>query len=421
MAETPVQPPSSSSERLRSLDAYRGFVMLAMASGGLGLTQVAEAHPQSQFWETLAFQFEHVPWRGCSFWDLIQPSFMFMVGVAMPFSEASRVARGESWNRRFAHVLWRSVILVALGIFLSSAWSDTGINFTFVNVLTQIGLGYWFVWLVQHRPAWTQLAVAALILVAYWAWFALHPLPTKGTPTGLPMDWVYMHGFAGHWEKNLNAAADFDRWFLNLFPRPERFTSNSGGYQTLNFVPSIATMLFGLMAGNWLRTAHQPRVKVFGLLLAGAVCLAIGTMLDPIKVADRASWARFDVLCPIVKRIWTPSWTIYSTAWTCWMLAGFYLTIDILKWRKWAFPLVVVGMNSIAMYIMAQLLPGWIKRQIVIHVGTLFGWLHDRVGLAVSREVFSGSYAPLISSLTVLAILWLICLWMHRRKIFLRI
>jgi predicted acyltransferase len=407
-------------ERLRSLDAYRGFVMLAMASAGLGLVQVAEAHPNSRFWELLAGQFEHVSWRGCAFWDLIQPSFMFMVGVAMPFSEASRIARGEPWGRRFRHVLWRSLVLVALGIFLSSA-SSRQVNFTFVNVLTQIGLGYWFVWLVLRRPPWVQAAVAGLILVAYWGLFALYPVPPRGTPSGLPANWTFMQGFAAHWEKNLNAAADFDRWFLNLFPREKPFTFNEGGYQTLNFVPSIATMLFGVLAGKWLRSAYEARVKVLGLMLAGAVCLALGTTLDPVTVVDRESWARLDVLCPIVKRIWTPSWTVYSTAWTCWMLAGFYGVIDVLGWKKWAFPFTVVGMNSIAMYVMAQLLPGWIRRQIQIHVGTLFGWLHDRVGLPLSREVFAGSYAPLLWSLAVLLVLWLATYWMYRRKLFLRI
>src|SRR6059058_3307648 len=100
--------------RLASLDAYRGFVMLAMASGGLGLAKVAKHFPESPLWGRLAYQVDHVAWRGCSFWDLIQPSFMFIVGVAMPFSYAKRRAEGQPWGRLFVHALWRSLALIAL-------------------------------------------------------------------------------------------------------------------------------------------------------------------------------------------------------------------------------------------------------------------------------------------------------------------
>src|SRR4051794_647347 len=90
-------------QRLVGLDAYRGFVMLTMASAGFSLAKVSGAFPDNPAWNLLADQFEHRPWRGCTFWDLIQPSFMFIVGVAMPFSYASRQARGESWAQRFRH------------------------------------------------------------------------------------------------------------------------------------------------------------------------------------------------------------------------------------------------------------------------------------------------------------------------------
>ena len=150
---------TDSSKRLRSLDAYRGLIMLAMASGGFALAKVAQ-NPEvtTQFdgtswaewwvglWGFLEYQCRHVAWAGCSFWDLIQPSFMFMVGVAMPFSYARREEKGESEWRMFGHVLFRSVILILLGVFLSSNWSPQT-NFTFANVLAQIGLGYTFAYL----------------------------------------------------------------------------------------------------------------------------------------------------------------------------------------------------------------------------------------------------------------------------------
>ena len=111
--------PAAKPDRLISLDAYRGFIMLAMASGGLGFAAMAQkdGFSDSPLWQALAFQFDHVPWVGCSFWDLIQPSFMFMVGVALPYSYASRKARGESERRVFAHTVLRAVVLILLGIF----------------------------------------------------------------------------------------------------------------------------------------------------------------------------------------------------------------------------------------------------------------------------------------------------------------
>ena len=164
----PVQSPPTAApkpERLVSLDAYRGFIMLAMASSGFGFFLTVKQHPEvlnqtwnlfgwqidaRPVWQFLAFQFSHVDWIGCGFWDLIQPSFMFMVGVAVPYSLASRRAKGESGPWVWAHVVWRAVFLVLLGVFLSSnSWQRT--DWTFVNVLSQIGLGYVFLCLLAGR------------------------------------------------------------------------------------------------------------------------------------------------------------------------------------------------------------------------------------------------------------------------------
>ncbi len=252
-------PPDSG--RLRSLDAYRGFVMLAMASGGAAALG-GFSDDLDTFSLNLAHvflrQFEHAEWRGCTFWDLIQPSFMFMVGVAMPFSYASRRARGEGWARLLGHALLRSFILIALAVFLSSNGSRHT-HFSFVNVLGQIGLAYTFVFLlVGCHPAF-QVGAAVAVLVADWLLFALYPLPGADFPSGTYGAFeaqFRMPGFFAHWNKNSNVGAAFDRWFLNLFPHPagHPFLYNEGGYATLNFLPSIATILFGVLAGELLRS-----------------------------------------------------------------------------------------------------------------------------------------------------------------------
>ncbi|NBW96952.1 MAG: DUF5009 domain-containing protein [Planctomycetia bacterium] len=390
---TPPRP-----QRLTSLDAYRGLIMLFMASGGLGLAQVAKRHPESLAWQWLAYHTSHVAWLGGGAWDMIQPSFMFMVGMAVPFSLARRTAEGQTARRRLLHAAWRALVLVALGVFLATGAKKRP-EWIFVNVLAQIGLGYVFLVALAGRGRRLQLAVVVAIAVASWVAFACHPLPGPDvdlaalgiSPELAPQ--VVLPGFFAHWNMNTNIAADFDRWFLNLFPREAPFVFNAGGYQTLNFVPSLITMILGLMAGETLRGDGTPRHKLRWLLAAGAACIATGLIAGA-------------TVCPIVKRIWTPSWAVASGGVSLWMVAALFWAIDIRGWRSWAWPLVVVGMNSIAIYLAHQLLAGWIK-------ATATTWL--------GAAAFSGAYGIVWQNLVVVATLWLWCWWLYRRQIFLRI
>lgn len=375
--------------------------MLAMVSGGFGLAQLAAQPPYADqpIWQFLANQFSHVPWRGGVFWDLIQPSFMFMVGVSMAWSYARRQAQGHSYARKFGHAVWRSIVLILLGIFLMSD-GKRQTDFTFVNVLTQIGLGYTPLFLLWGRRPGTQLVAALLILGATWAAFYFYPLPPPDfdpQTVGVPPDFPSLHGMEAHWNKNTNFAAAVDRVFLNWFPREEPFVYNEGGYQTLNFVPSLATMIFGLMVGERLRTHGSRWTNLLALSLVGAMLVAAGYALDYYK------------LCPAVKRIWTPSWAIYSAGWACWMLAAFYAVIDGLRLRWLGLPLAVVGMNSILVYVLAQLSTDWIARSLQTHFGQGI--------FALAGE----GLEPLLKSASTVAVLWLLCVWLYRRKLFFKI
>jgi heparan-alpha-glucosaminide N-acetyltransferase len=393
-------------QRLVSLDAYRGLVMLAIASHGLGMVAAAEHFPDSSTWQWLAHQFEHVAWVGCAAWDMIQPSFMFMVGVAMAYSYTKRRARGDSYGALLRHAVTRAAVLVAMGVFLASNWSDQT-SFVFTNVLAQIGLGYAFLFLLWERKPRTQLLAAALILIGYWALFALYPRPGADfdfARVGLPADWSHLQGFTAHWEKNANVAAAVDQWFLNCFPRETPFVFNRGGYQTLNFVPSLATMIFGLVAGGLLRSDCRAGRKFWLLVAAGVLGVVAGAVLG---------WAG---LCPVVKRIWTPSWALLSGGWACLILAAFYGAIDAFEspWQarpaRWlAFPLVVVGMNSLTMYFMAQLIYGWVRKTLRTHLSADYA------------QVFGASYAPIVEATCIVLVLWLLCYWLYRQKVFLRV
>lgn len=402
MAAPPKPAPMPAPTRLGSLDAYRGFVMVALAARGFGISQTARNFPDNSVWQTLGYQFSHVPWVGCAFWDLIQPSFMFMVGVSLPFSYSGRLAQGQSWWQLSRHAVFRALFLVFLGVFLSSQ-STSRLNFVFTNVLAQIGLGYVFLFLLWDRPAWLQLLIAQMILIAFWAWFAMTPLPSEDFDLTqvVPKDFKeILTGFAAHWQMNANPAAYFDKWFLNLFPREKTFEFNDGGYTTLNFVPSLVTMLFGLMTGEAIRGSQSKVNVVGGLLICAALGLAGGWALDHFG------------FCPLVKRIWTPSWTLFSTGW-CWLiLAGFYAVIDGVGFSSWAFPLKVAGMNSIVLYLLGQLLPGWTEKTLQ----RIFG-----DGIFTLYQADLTKYEPLIRCNFVLLAFWLFVFWLYRQKLFVRI
>ena len=391
--------PSKTITRNVALDAYRGFVMLLMMAEVLRLARVSRAFPGNWFWAFLAYNQTHVEWAGCSLHDLIQPSFSFLVGAALPFSIASRLAKGSSFGRMFAHALWRSLLLVALGIFLRSMHSPQT-YFTFEDTLTQIGLGYPFLFLLGFKPPRWQWIALAVILTGYWAAWALYPVPGPGfdwQAVGVPANWAHnFTGFAAHWNKNANLGNAVDQWFLNLFPRVKPFVYNSGGYLTLSFVPTLGTMILGLVAGRWVRTA-APRIPMREMLIAGAAGVASGLALHALGI------------CPVVKRIWTPSWTLFSGGACFLLLAAFSWAIEWKGWRKWAFPLVVIGTNSIAAYMIAHLFEDFLVSSFRIHLGPgFFAFLGPGV-------------QPLMEGLAVLGMYWLILLWMYRRKVFLRI
>jgi predicted acyltransferase len=374
--------------------------MLFMASEIMRIPGVARHFTDSRVAGWLAFGLDHVQWTGFGPWDLIQPSFMFMVGVALPFSVASRRARGEPFATQLAHAVRRALILVLLGIFLRSQGKPQT-YFTFEDVLTQIGLGYVFLFLLAHARPRAQWAAAGALLAATWLAFVLYPLPPAGFDSalvGVPADWPHhLTGFAAHWDKNTNLANRADQWFLNLFPRESPFIYNRGGYTTLNFVPSLATMIFGLLAGGLLRGAVGDREKLRALLVYATAGIAFGALLH------------FTGVCPLVKRIWTPSWAIFSAGWAALFLALFYWMVDVRGWRRWTLPFLVVGMNSIAMYVIVHVAESYTADALRTHLGR------------GTFQIFGTVYEPMLVGGTSLLIFWLMLYWMYRRKIFIRI
>ena len=354
-------PESARTERYVDLDAFRGFITFTLASEGFGFGAL-QHHPT---YGRVAAWFEHVDWTGAVFWDLIQPSFMFMVGVAMPFALARRTAQGATFRQNFGHVAIRALKLILLSQFLIIV-SDHEMRFQLINVLSQIAFTYFFTFLIiQMKFRWQALS-AVLLLAFHTALFMIFPGPE------------------GAFSRTGNIGAVIDKALLGY--------NYHGYYVTINFISSTVTTLFGAWTGTLLR-AEKSRVEKLKILAIAMVAAFV------------SGWALSHVI-PDVKRLWTASFTLYSTGWVLLMMLFFVLLIDVGGMKKPAFPLIVVGMNSIFIYSAGFLLKGAIDN-----------W----VGAFSGGFKFVGTLAPVAQSCAVMTVLWYLCYWLYQRKIFLKL
>ncbi len=347
--------------RYVALDAYRGFIMLILASEGFGFAAL-KADPT---WGRVANWFDHVPWEGAVFWDMIQPAFMFMVGVAMPFAMARRIENGATWSDNLRHVLGRFLRLILLSQVLICV-SRGRILPQLINVLAQIAFTYLLSFFIMGWR-WRYQVAAALGLLAFWtALLFAFPGPdgpfSKTNSVGLVVDRAIFH-------------YDYDP-----------------AYSSLNFIPSTVWTLTGVWVGRLVMSArsHADKLRV----------LAVGCALAFLSAFAMRPWI------PMIKQLCTPSFILYSLGWVVLMLIGFYWLIEVRGWRSAAFPLVVVGMNSIFIYSVSELLHRWLDRA---------------VGVFTFHFNFLGTLAPLAQSTAVLLVMWYVCYWLFKHKIFIKL
>lgn len=412
----PISP--SPIQRVVSIDIYRGMVMFLMLAEVLSLPKLQQLFTEGTWAHRIAswiaFHTSHVPWAGGSLHDMIQPGFSFLVGTAMAYSLLTRKAKGASFASLLRHAVLRSVILILLGIFLRSLNSPQT-NFTFDDTLTQIGLGYWALFLVAQLPTKGVVIALSGLLIGYWIAFVLYPSPDSNFPfsqNGVPPTWseFYSSGFATHFNKNSNLAWAFDRWWMNLFPRQKPFEFSGGGYQTLNFIPTLGTMILGLLAGRIMQSGKLPSQILLTLLGLGLGLMLGGWILD---------WSQ---ICPIVKRIWTPAWVLWSGGISMLWLGALYWIADIKGWQYWAFLFQVVGANSIAAYVMSWTMKKWTGEALRRHFGWLIDWFSSMIH---SLFGFQPDTLPVVQQLTlgalILLVFWLILYGLFRKRIFIRI
>ena len=338
----------------------RGFVMLVLVSHAFGLGDFKD--PKYQW---LAAYFNHVKWEGLIPWELIMPSFMFMIGTALPFALARRKERGEGFAGVMGHASIRTLKLILLGQFLTCYHAGRWAYEPY-ETLTQLGLSYFVCFLIlQQRFRW-QAAAAAGLMLANWGLYAAFP------------------GSSGPFSGADNVGARFDTAVFQL--------NHAWDWSSMNFLGSAVTVLFGAWAGTLLTTTRPAGSKLQILAAAAASCFVLGFALAPVN--------------PMIHKAWTASFTFFHTGIVVLGLAVFFWLFDSKGWRRPAFPLVVVGMNSIFIYMLWQLFNGWIDRTAAIFTG---------------RFALAGAFGPAMQACLCAAVMWYACHWLYRRGIFLKL
>jgi predicted acyltransferase len=375
-------PLAATPSRLLSLDVFRGITIAGM---------LLVNNPGS--WSHVYDPLEHAKWHGWTPTDLIFPFFLFIVGVAMAFSFAVQERRGAGRGEMMGKVAKRSAILFLLGLVLA-AFPFYGLDLATLRipgVLQRIGLAFLLAsGVVLFTGPRAQAAVAALLLLGYWAAMKLVPVPGHG---------------AGSLEPDSNLAAWVDRAVLgtaHLWKSSKTWDPEG----LLSTLPAVATVLLGMFAGRWLRSERSPERKTAGMLAGGAAGVVLGLL--------------WNELFPINKNLWTSSYVVFTAGMALLVLAACYWLVDVKGRRRWAFPFVLLGVNAIAAFflsgIMARLLT-LVKWAGPAGDVTLKGWIHD--------HAFASWLSPLNASLAFalcFVLFWVGVMYVfYRKQIFIKV
>lgn len=361
----------TSGKRLLSLDFFRGFTMFILIAEGTGLYPLLTSPEfEGTFIYNIGLQFHHHPWHGLRAWDLVEPFFMFIVGVALPFSVFRRLEKGDSVRNITRHALQRSLTLFILGIVIYSVYAGKPV-WELWNVLTQLAFTYFFAFLIMRMKIRTQVLISFGLLILSDLLYRFWPVQ------GFDQSFVAAHNFGSWMDLFLMGKLDADHWVA------------------INVLPTTAFTIWGVIAGIILRSERTDNEKIKILLIAGIIGLAIGYPLD--------------YAIPIIKKICTVSFMLVGGGWSLVALAFSFWLVDVKKIQKVPAFFAIVGMNPLFIYLFGNFSGGDFIHQIIkpVMVG-LFGWAGD----------FSLEF---ISALVVWFLLWYMCYWMYKRKIFIKI
>lgn len=359
--------------RLMSLDALRGFDMFWII-GADDLVQAIHHLSQAGWANFLGRQLDHSVWQGVTFYDLIFPLFVFMVGVSIVFSLSRSIADGGKASA-YRRIITRTVILYVLGLFYYGGINQGLEHVRLLGVLQRIALAYGASSILfLHFRTRGLIAWCAGLLIGYCLVMALIPVPGVG---------------AGHYEEGMNLANYIDSRCLPF----RKWDGDHDPEGLLSTLPAIATCLLGVLTGIFLRNKSVPdQRKVLLLAGAGAVSVALGFL-----------WG---LQFPVIKKIWTSSYVLVAGGYSALMLAAFYQIIEIWKFRSWAVPFVWIGMNPITIYMAHNLLD--------------FQAIAQRLAGGPVADVL-GAYSQLALCAVVILLTFLLARFLYRRQIFIRI
>ena len=362
-------------QRLVSLDTLRGFNMFWIIGGAELVKAAAEKIPGPIIKSVSENLTEHVEWEGFHFHDMIFPLFLFIIGVALPFTMAKRIAQGKSKRTLVRTILLRTIAMLVLGLIYSGLLQFKGFgHLRLFGVLQRLAFGYCAAaLLLLFTSPRIRVVIAATLLIGYWLLLLFIPVP------GFPH---------GDMTPDGNAANYIDRLLLQPEQMYEKYGDPEGPLST---IPAIATALLGVFAGEWLRSERQPERKALGLALAGLACLALGHF-----------WG---IYLPIIKKIWTSSYVLVAGGWSLLLLAAFYYVIDVRGGKRGTLFWQVIGLNPLTIYMAQE----------IIDFGKIAAFFLG--GLQSHLPALD----PLILLTGVLAAKWLFLYFLHRQKIYLRI
>jgi predicted acyltransferase len=305
-------------QRLMSLDALRGFDMFWII-GGVSILKAAAELTAWSWLVWLSDQMHHTRWDGFTFYDLIFPLFLFLAGVSMPFSFSNRLERGDGKLQLCRHVIVRGIMLVFLGMIYNGLLEFDWTNMRYASVLGRIGLAYMFAALIVVNSKWPgQLMWATGLLIGYWAALKFIPVPGYG---------------AG----DLNPGHTLTDYVDRLLLPGQLIHGDRDPEGLLSTIPAISTALAGAITGQLLKTDRwNGYVKSFAMVVAGLSCIGLAQMWN----------GEF----PINKNLWSSSFVLLCAGWSLLLLTVFYLVVDVWRLRAWALFLVVIGSNSIFIY-----------------------------------------------------------------------
>ena len=372
---TPTTTLTAPSQRLYSLDALRGFDMFWIM-GGEEIFHVLAKNTGSPFWTAISDQFTHPAWNGFHFYDLIFPLFLFIAGVATPYSVGREREKGTPTNKLLIRVIRRGLILVLLGIAYNNRLKIQPLdNIRFCSVLGRIGLAYMFANIIYlYTKQRGQIIWFASLLIGYWLLLSFTSAP--GFPHG---DLTMQGNFASYIDRSIIPG----RLYLGIHD-PEGLMST---------IPAIGTALLGIITGTFLKNSTvAPAAKSGRMALAGVVCLGLAL-----------AW---NTVFPINKNLWTSSFVLNVGGISLLLLALFYYVIDVRGYKKWAFFFVVIGMNSILIYISGHVI-NW-----EYATKGLFQWV---------GQIISSPWNDMAMVVCYLAVKWGFLYYLYKKKTFLRV